>query len=148
MTRILATRAAAALAGVLALAACTPGEAQPPATSAPTAPLPGVPLAPPGTTLPPADREFRYVGRWAATPELCETGAWVFEAQRLTTAGEVACDFGAVTPVPGGYTIAATCTAEAPPTEHTLHISFAESARAMLIEGGPFEDAGLIYCGP
>jgi hypothetical protein len=62
-----------------------------------------------------------------------------------TPAGSV-CAFSEVKAVPGGYDIAATCTAEGPPAKDMLKIRFAESARAMLFESRSIADAGLIAC--
>jgi len=103
----------------------------------------------PGTALPPADAKLRYIGRWAARLDLCRAGAWRFTARRLSTAGEVSCDFDHVGPIPGGYAIDATCTAEAPPVKDHFTLRFAESARAMLVAGSKvLADTGLIWCGP
>lgn len=98
--------------------------------------------------LPPPDAEYRYVGRWAATEQLCTSGAWRFAPKRLDTAGEVSCAFDSVDKVPGGYDIHANCTAEAPPQPDTIKLRFAESAQAMLVESRVLSSAGLIYCGP
>jgi hypothetical protein len=49
--------------------------------------------------------------------------------------------------VPGGYDIAASCTAEAPPKDQTIRIRFAQSAQAMLFESDAIPDSGLVYCG-
>src|SRR5690606_16949971 len=102
--------------------------------------------APPPVTPTPATPP-RYVGRWAASADLCRTGAWTFAERRLETAGEVACEFQQVTPNEGGYDIHALCTAESPPKPYDLKLRFAQSAKAMLVEGGPFNDMGLIWCG-
>ena len=87
-----------------------------------------------------------YVGRWAAEASYCAAGAWVFTATTLNTAGEVSCTFNTITPTTTGYTIQATCTAEAPPAPATLRLSYAQSAQALLVEGGPFAPIGLIRC--
>src|SRR3546814_12765913 len=49
--------------------------------------------ATPAGSLPPADAASRYVGRWAATPPLCATGAWRFHARRSDTRVEVSRPF-------------------------------------------------------
>ena len=98
--------------------------------------------------LPPPDTKYRYVGRWAATEQLCASGAWRFAPKRLDTAGEVSCSFDSVAQAPGGYDIQATCTAEAPPQPDTIKLRFAESAQAMLVDSHVLPPAGLIYCGP
>jgi hypothetical protein len=128
--------ASLALPLVLALAAC----------HRPQAPAAEEPAGPAQAAAAPAPAP-RYVGRWAASQDLCRTGAWDFAPRRLETAGEVACAFRQVVEVPGGYDIHALCTAEAPPKPYDLRLRFAQSARALLVEGGPFEDAGLVWCG-
>lgn len=136
-----------ALACALALSACQkPG----PATSdraAPDAQAEAPPPVVPTPVAPPPSPPPRYVGRWAASADLCRTGAWNFAERRLETAGEVACDFQRVTPNEGGYDIHAVCTAEGPPKAYDLKLRFAQSAKALLLEGGPFNDIGLIWCG-
>ena len=88
-----------------------------------------------------------YVGRWAAEAGFCAAGAWVFTANTLSTAGEVSCTFNTVTPTAAGYTVQASCTAEAPPAPFTLRLSYAQSAQELLVEGGPFAAAiSLIRC--
>ena len=98
--------------------------------------------------LPPSSAEHRYVGRWAATEQLCTSGTWRFEPKRLDTAGDVSCAFDSIEKAPGGYDIRATCTAEAPPQPDTIRLRFAESAQAMLVQSRVLPSAGLIYCGP
>lgn len=100
-------------------------------------------------TLPPPGETPRYVGQWAAASLGCENPAWRFEERRVSTQGEVSCEFNDVQTTATGYTIQATCTAQAPPTQETIQLSFAESARAMMVSGGPWSAAiGLTYCGP
>lgn len=118
-------------------------------TSATTAtPAPSPDSGEPGK-LPPANGATpRYVGRWAATEQLCASGAWRFYATHLETAGEVSCTYNRVDKVPGGYDLHATCTAEAPPAPDLIKLRFAESAQAMLVESKTLKSTGLIYCGP
>jgi hypothetical protein len=97
--------------------------------------------------LPPADAEYRYAGRWAATQQLCDTGAWRFQPKRLDTAGEVSCTFDNVEKVPGGYDIAASCLAEGNRSKDTIELRFAESAQAMLVQSKMWDGVGLTYCG-
>jgi hypothetical protein len=99
--------------------------------------------------LPSADAELRYVGMWGASEETCADTAWTFRADGLHTPGEVSCDFDEVAEIPGGYDIQATCTAEGPPESHRMQFSFAESAQALLIAGGPWAaPTALVHCGP
>ena len=151
----MAARADMALAAFVALAACSPRaptdeDRAPAASEAPVTAPAAVASAPSSATATPASAtaEPRYVGRWAAREDLCRTGAWTFTGDHLATAGEVSCDFTKVREVPGGYDIAATCTAEGPPRADTFTLRFAESAKAMLVEGSSvLADTGLIRCG-
>lgn len=119
----------------------------PPAALAPPAAV-STPPSQAGTRLPPAEVQYRYVGNWAADAAGCTDPPWRFEARRLTTKGEVACAFDRIEKTAAGYEVAATCAAEAPPAPYMIRLSFAESARAMLVEGGPFAGpVGLVWCG-
>ncbi|MDZ4691106.1 hypothetical protein [Terricaulis sp.] len=103
----------------------------------------------PDTLPPPSASQPRYVGLWATSAEGCAEPAWRFQERQITTLGEVACSFNDVRQTNTGYEIAATCTAEGPPTPHTINLSFAESARAMMISGGPWQQGtSLVYCAP
>lgn len=97
--------------------------------------------------LPPADRPQRFVGRWAASEDYCEGKAWRFTATSLSTPAGSECRFTKVDKVPGGYDIAARCTAEGPETADRIKLRFAESARAMLFESKTIAGAGLVWCG-
>lgn len=103
----------------------------------------GTPLG----TLPPAGRALRFVGRWATEQGNCANLAWRFTGASLDTPAGSQCRFTNVRKVPGGYDIAARCTAEGPPTDDRITLRFAESARAMLFESDAIADAGLVYCG-
>lgn len=116
------------------------------------APIPTLTLDPPktdapGAILPPADSEYRYLGRWAATPALCANGAWQFSSRKLTTAGETACDFTSVATVPVGYRLEAVCQSEGTKTEQTLRLSFDDGEKTMTVRGRTLGPATLIYCG-
>ena len=89
-----------------------------------------------------------YVGRWAVQPNLCAAGAWTFTADRLTTAGEVACDFRMVERTATGWKISARCTAEGPPKDATLNLTLTDPAppETMTVSGGPFELATVRRC--
>ena len=87
-----------------------------------------------------------FVGRWAAKEEMCGNAAWEITGARLSTPGHTVCDFDQVKKVEGIYRIDATCTAEGPPAEYELRVSYAQSAKALLIEGGPMEPIGLVAC--
>jgi len=126
------------VAAAFAMAAC--GAPQAPITAA------GPPTAIPHPPAPAPDAPSpRFVGDWSPAEGSCEQ-PWRFRADGLTTPGHVACTFSQVTPVAGGYDVAASCTAEGPPAPHAIEIRFAESARAMLVSGGPMNAAALIAC--
>ena len=118
------------------------------------APEPGAQAASPGSNaiaatigrLPPPS-SLRFVGLWAADVKACLTATWRFTDTSLSTPAGSHCTFSKVTAVPGGYHIAASCTAEGPPKTETITIRFAESAQAMLFESDAIADAGLVYCG-
>ena len=97
--------------------------------------------------LPPASRPLRFVGSWATSEANCRDKAWLFTATGLDTPAGSQCRFTNIEKVPGGYDIAARCTAEAPPVDDRITLRFAESARAMLFQSRSIADAGLIYCG-
>lgn len=96
--------------------------------------------------LPSPDQSPRYLGMWATTVDDCDEPPIRFEADRVSTLGEVSCEFNTVTPTQAGYEIAATCYAEAPPAPYTIRISFAESARAMMTTGAPWAATSFVYC--
>ncbi|WP_340644113.1 hypothetical protein [Phenylobacterium sp.] len=120
-----------ALLSVLSLAACQRKAEGPP----PPPPIGGPPPAPPA----PAPTQASFIGRWAATADLCAKGAWMFEADRLSTAGEVGCVFKTVTSVGSGYRIEALCTAQAPPEPQTFTLTMLPAnPPAMTVMGGPW----------
>ncbi|MET0183016.1 MAG: hypothetical protein ABW199_09045 [Caulobacterales bacterium] len=96
--------------------------------------------------LPPPGNAPRFIGLWAASEEGCSASAWRITQDRLTTPGHIVCDFTNVREAPGGYNVAAECTAEGPKLSYNLELRFAESAQSMMISGGPMEDIGLVYC--
>jgi hypothetical protein len=128
----------------LTLAACNPSAPDPDAAAK---------LGPAESlerTLPAEGDAPRYVGLWAVARDNCPDAAWTFRADGISTKGEVSCTFNNVAETETGYAIDATCTAEGPPAPHQIQLAFAESARAMLLTGGPWagESTGLVYCGP
>jgi hypothetical protein len=86
-----------------------------------------------------------YVGRWAAEPGLCEDGAFVFTADALVTAGEVACDWGEVEREGEGWRMNARCSAEGAPRPATLRLVPAGEG-ALRIEGAPFLPVTVTRC--
>ena len=97
--------------------------------------------------LRPGEAPPRFVGLWAAEERLCATTAWRFAADGLETPAGSVCRFIEVREVPGGYDIAARCTAESPERDDTIRLRFAESAGGMLFESDSIADAGLVRCG-
>lgn len=141
-------RTIAAALIVAYVVSCSPPVADPPPDPEAAAKIGAAEPLP--RTLPPADEnQPRYVGLWAAAALGCEEPAWRWEARRVSTRGEVSCEFNDVQMTATGYTIQATCAAQAPARKETIQLSFAESARAMMVSGGPWEgNIGLTYCGP
>lgn len=101
----------------------------------------------PGAILPASDRQYRYIGRWAAAPALCTSGAWRFQTRKLTTAGETSCEYPTVSALPNGYRLNGFCQAEGVKTDQTLKLSFDEARRTMHVEGKSLGPINLIYCG-
>jgi hypothetical protein len=148
--RRLIVRIGVLIAAAIALAACDNA----PTGRAPDTPIindtiaTNAPISPEQAgDLPEPSEGLRFVGRWAADERSCTSAAWVFTQTTLRTPAGSVCSFDQVTPVPGGYDIQATCTAEAPPASDTLKIRFAESAKAMLFESETIADTGLVFCG-
>jgi hypothetical protein len=121
---------------ILAISACSP---EPMTNQATSAPSPAPKVSP--------DAPARYVGRWAAKPELCAEGSWNFDALSLSTAGEVACDFRRVQDVPGGFDIDATCHAEGTDSDEVIALRFGASADRMRVESKTFQPIELMRCG-
>jgi hypothetical protein len=88
----------------------------------------------------------RYVGRWAVGESFCRDTTWRFTERELTTPAGSACRFIDIREVPGGYDIAARCTAEAPEQDDRIRLRFPESAGGMLFESDVIADAGLVRC--
>lgn len=131
----------------IALIACTESAEPPPDPEAAAQVGEAEPL--PSTLPPPSEEAPRYVGLWATTAEGCTNPAWRFRRDGVSTLGEVSCSFEQVSNTNSGYEIAATCHAEGTTTQHNMQVSFAESARAMMISDGPWSGAtSLVYCGP
>jgi hypothetical protein len=148
---------------VLIVGACNKG----PATGEPNGPVTGAPSGPLATgrtdtnnvvsggeatavqagTLPPPGPIPRFVGKWAADQKSCDSAPWQFTQSSLRTPAGSSCRFDEVAPVPGGYDVKATCTAEGPPSSDTLRIRFAESAKAMLFKSESIAETGLVFCG-
>jgi hypothetical protein len=95
---------------------------------------------------PRAPASYRFIGRWATDVRNCHALAWRFTATSLSTPAGSRCTFTKVTEVPGGYDVAARCTAEGPVVRDTLRLRFAESAKALLFESDSIVDAGLVRC--
>ncbi len=88
----------------------------------------------------------RFVGLWATESRYCADTAWRFSEGELSTPAGSVCRFTDVRAVPGGYDIAARCTAEAPERDDVLRLRFPESAGGMLFESESIADAGLVRC--
>ena len=102
---------------------------------------------PPSRKFPDLEPRARYLGSWAAGEEFCSDAAWRFAERDLTTPAGSVCRFTEVRDVPGGYDVAARCTAEAPERDDLLRLRFPELAGGMLFEADSIADAGLVRCG-
>lgn len=138
----------AVVAASLATMACNPpapaDSAPDPSAAAQVGPAERLPrtLPAPSATTP------RFVGEWAVSADGCTAPPWHWTAQGVSTEGEVSCTFSKIDMTPTGYNIDASCSAEAPPAPYQIQLAFAESARAMMVSGGPWEGPiSLIYCG-
>ncbi|MBC7768465.1 MAG: hypothetical protein H7124_06740 [Phycisphaerales bacterium] len=131
---------------IAALLACTETAEPPPDPAAAAQVGDAQPL--PHTLPPPAEAQPRYVGLWATSAQGCAEPAWSFRADGVSTLGEVSCSFENVGRTSTGYEVTATCDAEGTQSRHTMQFSFAESAQAMMISGGPWAGAtSLVHCG-
>ena len=108
-------------------------------------PAPATPAAA-QKVAPPDPGSLFFVGRWAVEADRCDDAAWVVTAQDVTTPGEVSCRFVQTPRGAGPVEVDATCFAQGPPERRRLRISYAESARGLLIEGAPFAPVGLVRC--
>lgn len=99
------------------------------------------------TPSPSAEVPPFYVGRWAPRENLCGADPWVIDERGLQAPRGVSCRFDDASQGAGPVEIAATCTAGGAPRTWRLRLSYAQSARSLLIENGPFADTGLIRCG-
>ena len=140
---------------LLLLAACGRSEGEGGAPAAPTDTPASVAEAPPPASAAPAQAQAAstpgpdaYVGRWAAAPNLCASGAWTFAVDRLTTAGEVACTFNDVDRTATGWKIAARCSAQALAEDATIELTLTDTAppETMTVSGGPFELVTVRRC--
>jgi hypothetical protein len=138
-------RVAVAAASFAMIACADPGEPQPDPEAAKEV---GQVEPLPHTLPPPSGETPRYVGVWATTAEGCAEPAWRFRADGVSTLGEVSCSFDDVQMMSNGYMIASTCHSEGTTTTHQMQLSFAESARAMMIADSPWQPGtSLVYCG-
>ncbi len=140
----LVSRIAAAAISCAMIACADPAEPQPDPEAATQV---GEVQALPQNLPAPSETKPRYVGLWATTAEGCTAPAWSFAPTGVTTLGEVSCEFHNVAMTDRGYDIRAQCSAEGETSQHNLQLSFAESARAMMISGGPWQSGtALEYC--
>lgn len=129
--------AALLAAGLAACGAPEPTE-PPPAEAAVAAP-----------SAAPAEATPRFVGLWAVSEDMCAEPAWRFRPEEVSTLGEVHCAFTGVQPNGDGYTIAAMCTAEAPPAPYEITLALTDTPRTMTVSGGPWmAPTQLMYCAP
>lgn len=102
----------------------------------------------PGATLPPADAAYRYLGRWAVTPRLCQESGWQFQTRKLSAVGKTSCDLPEVSVTPTGYELRGTCRSGRRQAAETIRLHFDERRKRMRVEGQTLGPADLLYCGP
>lgn len=115
-------------------------------------PLATVSLDPPGTpapgaVLPPAEAQYRYIGRWASSAAQCEAGAWEFKSRQLETPEKTGCDLPDVSQGPSEYKLHGTCKGTGRKLEQTVTLSFDERRRTMHVASPTLGASDLIYCG-
>lgn len=86
-----------------------------------------------------------YIGRWAETTQDCGGRAWTFSADRLIAPPGI-CVFETIALVDEGVEIDADCSWESETTSVQMRLSYAQSARALLVMDGPSGDLGLVAC--
>lgn len=125
---------AVGLALAAGLVACQ-AEAPPAPVKSAEAPPPAAPPTPPEPPPPP------YVGLWAARADLCPSGAWVFDRDRVVTAGEVACEFQQVTETSSGFQVTAACSHEGETKPYQFNLTLTDPAppRSMTVSRGPWD---------
>lgn len=102
----------------------------------------------PGAILPPATAQYRYLGKWAASPALCADGWWRFETRKLRTFGETSCELPEVAATRTGYELRGKCDSEGRKSAESITLRFDERSRRMRLEARTLGPADLLYCGP
>lgn len=122
----------------LLLAACGESAPQPDATSKSDPPMESA-------VGPEAQTPGFYIGRWAEKTQDCGGRAWTFSADRLIAPPGI-CVFENISLVDEGVEIDADCSWEGETTTTHMRLSYAQSARALLVMDGPAGDLGLVAC--
>lgn len=100
---------------------------------------------PPRAPAPTIPANAFYVGEWAREAADCPARAWSIHANALQ-APEGACDFRTIAPVQEGFAVEADCRWAGKAVHASMRLSYAQSAKALLISGSPAGDVGLIAC--
>ena len=132
-------RRTAALAGVLMLAACGQERLPPIGASAQERSAPPIPIS---STNPPT-----FVGRWATVESVCDSRAWVLQADRLQSPSAFGCNLVQVDPTSAGYSVSGMCSVGKAIQPVHLNFTLTDSARSLTLDGSPFaEPVGLVRC--
>lgn len=109
-------------------------------TGEPVEPGPARDAQPPPASEAPAPLTARptFAGRWAATPQLCRDGAWMFSETGVETAGETSCLWSAIVRTETGWTVAGRCTAEGTATEAQATLT-QDGPDGLTVAGGPWD---------
>lgn len=95
-----------------------------------------------------ASAEEMWLGRFAATTELCRGGVWNIGETRIVTDGETSCDIDRVARAAGQVTLRLSCLAEGMPSqeEWVLTPEGTERMRVRRNNGPETVDVDLIRC--
>ncbi|MBC6980421.1 hypothetical protein [Caulobacter sp. 17J80-11] len=96
--------------------------------------------AEPRAAAQPLDEPPSFVGVWAARPDLCANGAWMFTAQGVRTAGETTCTWSKVSKTESGYTLTGDCSAEGRKSRVDVMLLLDPTQPGqMIVTGGPWD---------
>lgn len=102
-----------------------------------------------GTGVSAASAEERWLGRFAATTELCRGGVWDIGETRIVTDGETTCDIDRVARAAGQVTLRLACNAEGIDSqeEWVLTPEGEDRLKVRRDNGRESVDVDLIRCG-
>ena len=88
-----------------------------------------------------------FVGRWATVEAVCDSKAWVLQADRLQSPSAFGCNLVQVDPTSAGYSVSGMCSVGKAIQPVHLNFTITDSARSLTLDGSPFaEPVGLVRC--